>query len=443
MTKKLKISPADLIFILLIVAAVGIAGIIYLPDYVRYNNALNAVSEGNYSRARDLFSSLGEYMDSADRLTDCEYELALREFENGNYTQSAEMFAALGDYASSSDMLLESNYLEALRLLDSGEDDAAIDMLRSLGKYKDSYDIFIELLNTADVSVGLETPDLATAVELVLPVYGTVDTQTYLETFRNNIPESVIATGFSHTAALRSDGTVAAVGDNTYGQCDTAEWTDIVSISAGGNFTLGLKKDGTVVGCGDNTYGQLDITSLSGVKAIFAGNTDAAAVLTTGQVITCGYNSFEAPASAQHVSLGSYTLSSVDGDGTLFVSEPLNGYTENSSPLHRIYTSAASWLAVYSDGSAAVSFDEDCGWSDVLCGSAGMCYITALCSDGTVKVHAFRENDMNGIDISEYSDLIAVSARSSHIVVLHSDGTLTAFGDNSCGQCNVSEWDLF
>ena len=117
MIKKLKISPADLVFILLIVIAVGIAGIIYLPNYIRYNNALSAVSEGNYSRAGKLFSALGEYMDSADRLTDCEYELALEEFENGNYTKSAEMFAALGDYASSSDMLLESNYLEALRLL--------------------------------------------------------------------------------------------------------------------------------------------------------------------------------------------------------------------------------------------------------------------------------------------------------------------------------------
>ena len=51
---------------------------------------------------------------------------------------------------------------------------------------------------------------------------------------------------------LRMDGTVVAVGNNEYGQCDVSGWTDIVSVAAGGAYTIGLKADGTVVAVGKN-----------------------------------------------------------------------------------------------------------------------------------------------------------------------------------------------
>ena len=62
-----------------------------------------------------------------------------------------------------------------------------------------------------------------------------------------------------HTVGLKSDGTVVAVGDNSSGQCDVSDWSDIVAISAGGHFTVGLKSDGTVVAVGSNKYGQCDV----------------------------------------------------------------------------------------------------------------------------------------------------------------------------------------
>jgi alpha-tubulin suppressor-like RCC1 family protein len=33
-----------------------------------------------------------------------------------------------------------------------------------------------------------------------------------------------VAAGYSHTVGLKSDGTVVAVGDNSYGQCNTYDW---------------------------------------------------------------------------------------------------------------------------------------------------------------------------------------------------------------------------
>ena len=40
-----------------------------------------------------------------------------------------------------------------------------------------------------------------------------------------------------------------------------SEWTDIVAVSAGKwDHTVGLKSDGTVVAVGDNYYGQCDVS---------------------------------------------------------------------------------------------------------------------------------------------------------------------------------------
>ena len=36
-----------------------------------------------------------------------------------------------------------------------------------------------------------------------------------------------ISAGFAHTVGLKSDGTVVAVGSNSFGQCDVSGWTDI------------------------------------------------------------------------------------------------------------------------------------------------------------------------------------------------------------------------
>lgn len=46
-------------------------------------------------------------------------------------------------------------------------------------------------------------------------------------------PKNTIAAGRRHTVGLKSDGTVTAVGDNKYGQCDVGCWRDIVAVAAG------------------------------------------------------------------------------------------------------------------------------------------------------------------------------------------------------------------
>ena len=72
------------------------------------------------------------------------------------------------------------------------------------------------------------------------------------------IKSNKISAGYDHTVALNEDGTVVAVGDDDYEQCNVSKWADIVSVSVGDYHTVGLKKDGTVVAVGRNDDGQCE-----------------------------------------------------------------------------------------------------------------------------------------------------------------------------------------
>ena len=80
-----------------------------------------------------------------------------------------------------------------------------------------------------------------------------------MKKLERSFPKDAIAAGPRHTLGLKSDGTVMAVGDNKYGQCNVSGWCDIVAIAAGCAHTIGLKSDGTVVAVGDNEYGQCNV----------------------------------------------------------------------------------------------------------------------------------------------------------------------------------------
>ncbi|GAA4675917.1 hypothetical protein [Gordonia humi] len=78
-----------------------------------------------------------------------------------------------------------------------------------------------------------------------------------------------LAAGRRHWVGLRTDGTVAAVGDGRAGECDVGGWTDVVAVAAGNvhtarntgrSHTVGLRSDGTVVATGWNGDGQCDVT---------------------------------------------------------------------------------------------------------------------------------------------------------------------------------------
>ena len=63
-----------------------------------------------------------------------------------------------------------------------------------------------------------------------------------------------LSAGFSHTCALRFDGTVVCWGDDYYGESTPPSGT-FTQIGAGEDYTCGLRADGSVTCWGDNSFG--------------------------------------------------------------------------------------------------------------------------------------------------------------------------------------------
>lgn len=97
-----------------------------------------------------------------------------------------------------------------------------------------------------------------------------------------------IEAGGTHAVGLKADGTVVAVGRNDHGECDVEDWTDIVKISAGANLTLGLKSDGTVVAAGLNDHGQTKVEHWTDIQDISTSGTLAIGVKSDGSVVAEG-----------------------------------------------------------------------------------------------------------------------------------------------------------
>ncbi len=217
----------------------------------------------------------------------------------------------------------------------------------------------------------------------------------------------------AHTVALKKDGTVIACGNNDFGQCNVQDWTDIVSISAGGCHTIGVKKDGTVIACGNNDFGQCNVQDWTDVKSVSCGPCYTLGLKKDGSVVACGENS--------------------SGEG-------------NVSDWHDIISISAGLqhsVGLKSDGTViACGFDDERlhvqNWSDIVSVSAGTCTM-GLRKNGKVFVVG-ASYFVDQLDVTGWSDIIAITAGNDHIVGLKRDGTVVATGNNADGQCNVESW---
>ena len=77
-------------------------------------------------------------------------------------------------------------------------------------------------------------------------------------------------------------------------------------------------------------------------------------------------------------------------------------------------------------------------WSDIIAVSVGYAHTVGLKADGTVV--AVGDNYYGQCDVSSWSDIVAVSAEHDNTIGLKADGTVIAVGWNEYGQCEVSDW---
>ncbi|PAE32020.1 RCC1 domain-containing protein [Bacillus sp. 7884-1] len=187
----------------------------------------------------------------------------------------------------------------------------------------------------------------------------------------------LISAGYGHSLALKSDGTIASWGDNTYGQTTVPDGLrNVVAIQGGEYHSLALKSDGTVVAWGSNMYEESNVpTGLNNVLAISSKFWQSLALKSDGTVVAWGRNDA---------------------------------------------------------GQATVP----AGLHDVVAIDAGDFHSLALKSDGTVV--AWGDNFYGETTIpTGLSNVVGISAGNWHSLALKSDGTVVAWGMNDKGQTNV------
>lgn len=134
-----------------------------------------------------------------------------------------------------------------------------------------------------------------------------------------------IASGWTHSLAITSRGTVACWGDNfnDYGYAILPEGlSNVVAVGGGQYHSVALRSDGTVVVWGANNDGQLMVPNgLSNVVAISVGAFDCLALKADGTVAAWGYSPDSTPPSGLSnvvaVAAGGLHSLALLGDGTV------------------------------------------------------------------------------------------------------------------------------
>ena len=279
--------------------------------------------------------------------------------------------------------------------------------------------------------------------------------------------QKLIASGYSHTAGLKADGTVVAVGSKDYGKCNVTDWRDIVAIAAGSH-TMGLRSNGTVV---ITPYKEIDPNDINALRIrnidhvgwrtngadwrdivdIAAGSHNVG-LKSNSTVVAVGYNKFgqcrvSGWCDIVAIAAGFYHTLGVKADGTV-VAAGYNEYGQcNVAGWRDIVAVTGGYyhtVGMKADGTVVAVGDNkygQCnvsGWRDIVAISAGNSHTVGLKVDGTVVATGENANEVTG-----WRNIVAISAGNSRTVGLKADGTLVAVGSNLDGQCNVAGWRLF
>jgi hypothetical protein len=272
-------------------------------------------------------------------------------------------------------------------------------------------------------------------------------------------PEYVpmVAAAWYDTTGLKSDGTLIAVGCNSSGMCNVANWTDIVHVAAGQWHTVGLKSDGTMVAVGYNDNGQCDVSGWTDVVQVDAGTwhtvwvkadgtTRATGTYTDGQCDVGNWTNIIQVAGGRYHTVG------LKFDGTV-VAVGRNDYGECNvsewTGIVQVVAGDSYTVGLKFDGTVVAVGNNDngrCnvgGWTDitqVAAGEGSPSHTVGLKSEGTVV--AVGCNEWSGCGVLGWNGIVQVAAGFHYTLGLKSDGTVVANGENNCNRCDVGDWDL-
>ncbi|MCL2601547.1 MAG: InlB B-repeat-containing protein, partial [Treponema sp.] len=300
----------------------------------------------------------------------------------------------------------------------------------------------------------------------------TVDSKVFVQLLGGVNTWVSVSAGYTHTAAIRSDGTLWLWGEGTYGKLGNGGTSGShgfaaqisgggtwVFVSAGGHHTTAIKSDGTLWLWGQNDQGQLgdesttdrsrplQVSGGGSWRSVSAGGSHTAAIKSDGTLWLWGLNNLG------QLGDGTTTKSSVPiqlaGDGTTWASV-------SAGSLHTaaIKSDGTLWSwggnvfgqlgnGLTTDSKVPVQVSGGGTWSSV---SAGMYYTAGIKIDGTLWLWGWNNKGQLGDNsTTNRSRPVQVSGggttwisvyagKSQHTTAMQSGGQLMVWGDNQYGQ---------
>jgi alpha-tubulin suppressor-like RCC1 family protein len=311
-----------------------------------------------------------------------------------------------------------------------------------------------------------------------LGINATTNRTTPVTTFLGGTNWKSVGGGGNHTAAIKTDGTLWVWGNNGFGGLGTNDstarsipvttrlgGTNWKSVTGGSSHTAAIKTDGTLWTWGLNGSGQLGIndttirstpvtTILGGTnwKSVACGSSHTAAIKTDGTLWVWGSN-----ASGQ-LGINAITIRSTPVT-TILGGTNWKSVACGSSHIVAIKTDGTLW--VWGDNARAqlgindilnrttpvTTFLGGTNWKSVTGGSN---HTAAIKTDGTLWVwglNTFAQLGINDIltrttpvtTILGGTNWKSVTGGSSHTAAIKTDGTLWTWGFNGSGQLGIND----
>lgn len=405
----------------------------------RYEQAAVLQKAGRYEEAAKAFSTATGYEDALSRRDGCVFSMAEEQEALGNYEQAAKLFCDAASIEGAADRANGCLYEKAQRTLQQGDTREAFVAFMNLGDFRDAHEkavaIAREMTGETDEQAALAAAGGYSAEQWAVRM-------AYKEK-RAQVRRGTLAAGWSHAVALKQDGTVLTAGDDSFGQCQTAGWTNIVAVGAGARHTAGLKSDGTVIAVGDNTYGQCDVSGWSGITAIAVGDWDTYGLKSDGTVVRCGYSTDDAVLSWNgviSVTACSGTFGAVRAGGTVLVgfkSAQCGSWTDIGE-----IAMGVGWVAGLDNEGDLTAFGIAApDWENIITLSASATVLCGLDAANNIQAVSVMPQGKNLCEALEAEkDVTALAVSATWAVVRKADGTYACVGSDA-QKPDVSAWN--